>query len=875
MNWQKLHQHFDQAFDFFGRISVSDSLGQTGVSVYPLIKLSTGLALKTMDNPESNRLVILFPTRLQIAQWIATFSALEVMRKDYHENPTGKLKFSRKQKLLVNNRVVEFDRIEYFLEQREWKLWVKCSDGKWAIPLNRQLDFQPVRTKRRLSTLQSVRQAYYSSSATEVAIDAILDIHTKGNHSLFDQSIILVSKIGKTSDFIQEYYLNNCRIIDVFQWGKLDVSGDVTVLTSGQCAAEPSCLIAGDLFSAAEYIINNSQRTRGVIVDGVASCLRDTQRLDDDLLSRNIPVIVIADLFDTDSLSHLEEREFKIWQWNKDNLSHSKSITKASKESPFSTLNRSLTNYYCQQFIRELCEHSQLTKVVKDSLRLQKTANLSEDSQLQRLYCQLVSSINELSRLIYLPDSAWIANFRQRTQHIQEDFDIQRLWLRRETAQIIEQTLNNLKKLEQDPFPGINHKVGRLRHLIDVLLPTDVVAVVVPTANDAVLAAQFWRTEMSAHCINQLHFLAASDLQDTADNVTLTQVIICGWLNHKRMYPLLHLNAAPKITMLLYPYEAGWFKSAQARWKKQNNRRIRGRDFSGILKLPKNKLDFADSVPQEISFPPEDTDFDIIDFELKIRSYRYSRFTATQGSEDEIVKARTVVFTQNKFAFITETHRLLVVTDLMRGKASKRKIPRKDINQLKIGDYVLFREADRDIIREIADSALAEQNLSHLRQIAGLWREALRAKYQEVRRDLDELVFLLQKAGCKRKQSTIRNWLFDEDQIGPADRKDLERIARVTNNRELQERLEETTDAIKVVRGAHLQAAYYITRKLLTSLPEIFYEQQGIDDAPRRSVILDLDDFGQVMILRVEEIGDGWKDYETKWVNRLLTREDD
>ncbi len=875
MNWQKLHQHFDQAFDFFSRISVSDSPDRTGVPVHPLIKLSTGLALKTMDNSETNRLVILLPNRLQAARWIATCAVLEVMREDYCGKPAGNLKFARGQKLLVNRCVVEYDGEELRPELNRWVIWVKCSDGRWAVPLDRKLEFQPTTTRRPLSSLKRIKAVCSSAKVLDNQIDDILSIRTLGNRSLFNRNLILVSRIGETTNFIQEHYLNNIGVIDVFQWGKLDVNGDVTVLTSGQRAAEPSCLIAGDLFSAAEYVLNNSQRTRGVIVDGVASCLRDTQRLDDDLLSRNIPVIVIADLFGTESLSHLEEREFKIWQWNKNNLSHSRSIAKASKETPFSTLNRLLINYCRQQIICELCEHSQLTKVVEDSLRFQKMANLSEDSQLQRLYCQLVSSVNALSRLIYPPDSAWIANFRQRTQHIQEDFDIQRPWLRRETAQIIEQMLNNLKKLEQDPFPGIHHKVARLRHLIDVLLPTDVVAVVVPTANDAVLAGQFWRTEMFAHRPNQLYFLAASDLQDTADNVTLTQIIICGWLNHKKMYPLLHLNAAPKITMLLYPYEAEWLKSAQARWKKQNNHRMRGRDFSDILKLPKNKLDFVDSVPQELSFPSEDTDFDIIDFELKVRSYRYSRFTATQGSEDEVVKARTVVFTQNKFAFITETHRLLVVTDLMWGKASKRKIPRKDITQLKIGDYVLFREADRDIIREIADSALAEKNLSHLRQIAHLWREALRAKYQAVRGDLDELAFLLRKGGCKRKQSTIKNWLFDEDQIGPADRKDLERIARVTNNSELQERLEETMNAIKVVRGAHLQAAYYITRKLLTSLPEIFYEQQGTDDTPRRSVILDLDDFGQVMILRVEEIGDGWNDYETKWVNRLLTREDD
>jgi len=279
-------------------------------------------------------------------------------------------------------------------------------------------------------------------------------------------------------------------------------------------------------------------------------------------------------------------------------------------------------------------------------------------------------------------------------------------------------------------------------------------------------------------------------------------------------------------------------------------------------------LTFADSVPHFFSIVKGHC-------QLSLRRYRYSGYTAAGGSKEEIVKARIVVFTQNRFTFITETHRLLVVTDLIRGKVSRGKIPRKDISQLQVGDYVLFRESDRDIIREIADRALAKQNLSHLRQIAGLWHEVLQTKYEEIGRDLDTLALILWEEGCKRKQSTINNWLFDEDQIGPASQKDLERIANITGNSQLKENLQEVVNAIRAVRGAHLQAANYITHKLLSNLPEVMDSEQGTDAESRRSVTLNLDDFGQVMILRIEEIGNEWKEYERKWVNRLLTQEDD
>jgi len=91
----------------------------------------------------------------------------------------------------------------------------------------------------------------------------------------------------------------------------------------------------------------------------------------------------------------------------------------------------------------------------------------------------------------------------------------------------------------------------------------------------------------------------------------------------------------------------------------------------------------------------------------------------------------------------------------------------------------------------------------------------------------------------------------------------------------LEKNLEEVINAIRVVRGAHLQAASYITRRLLADLPELLDNEQASDDAIGRSVTLGLDDFGQIMILRTEEIGDDWKEYEPRWVNRLLTQEDD
>lgn len=871
MNWQELHQHFDQAFNFFDRIGVSSSLSQQSVPVHPLIKLSTGLALKTLSNQE-NRLVILLPNRLQSARWIATFCTLEVMRNDYKANSSVGLEFSRGQKLKVNNCVVEFDGEEFSHNVNQWVMRVKCSNGLYSIPLDRKLKFQPADTKRPLSTLEKVKAAYYSSEILNNQLDSILGIKTQGNRAIFEDNIILVSKIGETQRFITENYINKRQIVELFPWGKVDIQGSVTALTWGQIRTQPSALIASDLYGTTECLSSQPFKTKGIIIDGVASCVKDLQRLDDNILHLNIPTIVIADLFETELLHHLEGRDFKIWQWNKNNLSESRSVILVNRENPFASLNHSLTNYTQQQLIVEGCEYPQLTELVDSILELSKAIS-PEDDQLQTLYSQLIKLVNELSRVIWLPDNVWITNFLDRLYLLQASFAKEKKWMTDNVVKVVDTGLSTLAELASSLFSNSDSKTDKLRRLFNSLSYNDTLAIVVPHENDAEAARQYWQNELPARRFIQLHFLPVSELRDAGEMGLLTQLVVCGWLNHSRMYPLLHLHIAPKITALLYPFEIKWFKNAQRRWQKQNNYHIRAKDFSNTLKLSESSLKFVDFSPDTLSLDPipKQEKLDIIDFELKLKRYRYAVYVATDTPTDQIVRAKTIVFTQNRFAFITETHRLLVINDLIRGKNAQSGIHRRDLRELKGGDYVLFRESDKDIIREIADKFLVERNLGHLREVASLWKVPLQEKYEAYGFDLDRLTLLLWDAGCEREPSTIKNWLFDDDQIGPKNENDtLKRIAKATRNNMLLDKITEVEEAIKKVRNAHRQAATYITEKLLMNLSKILDSEVDSYTSFRESMTLDLDDFGQIKILRIEEILDEWKSYNINLVNRLL-----
>lgn len=870
MDWQQLKQYLELSYDFFGRINVGGSSGQQGVAIHPVMRLSTSLALKTMYATGKNRLVVLLPSRLDCAKWLATLCTFQVMKEDY-QGSSGVTKFSPGQRLLVNKCIVEFLGEEFSSEYNRWYMWVKCGDSaKYRIALDRALAFQPVSTSRPLSFLEAVARAVNSADHLDNAVDDILRIRTMGNKALFKANIILVSRIGETERFIRENQINGRSIIDLFLWGKLDVEGNVSIVGPQQIQGNPCCIISADLFGVCSYVHDTPQKIKGIILDGSRSYINSLQVLDD-ILDERIPVVAVCDLLDTEHLQHLADRGFKIWQWNKKNIVQSGAITETRKVSPFSYLNDSMWNYCNRKINVVLCHHPQLDTVVEAAINLSKL--ISHDEQLNIPHGRLIQLVNNFSRLIRMPEQSWSEHLQQKLQSLQQQLKSHQQWLPDKAVQCIGIIFAGLADLAERPFASDNHKVDRLYKLINETTESNMTAVLVAGTEEAELSRQYWETRLPEEELRNIRFVTLPDLVSSERSFAPNQVIICGWLGREKMFPLLHSNIAPYFTMLVYPFEEKWFGAAQQAWTRQNSFNIRAKDFADMLGLTEKDLEAIEHKAEEPPKAVEKDEFDIFEFELKIRTYRYRSYVSSGDTREEVSRAKLVVFAGDRFAFLTESHHLPVVTEVMKEKGSEEEFPRKDVSQLQAGDYVLFQESNRDIIREIADKGLVKAGQSNLRQVAGLWREALRDAYRRIPDGLVGLVALLQSAGCRRHPSTIRNWVFDEDQIGPGIISDLQRIAKATGNRSLTDRLDEVKGAILRVRGAHREASAYIRNKLLASLPEIVGGKR-LPDYANGSMVLNLDEFGQVAILRIEEIGDDWEEIPATSVNRLLSEED-
>jgi hypothetical protein len=233
---------------------------------------------------------------------------------------------------------------------------------------------------------------------------------------------------------------------------------------------------------------------------------------------------------------------------------------------------------------------------------------------------------------------------------------------------------------------------------------------------------------------------------------------------------------------------------------------------------------------------------------------------AALSEGDETIPAKYVSFVGDSFAYLTESHKVPIVTGLLTSyKTAQHQIPLIKVNELKVGDFAVFKDGgSKDVIQSIADLMIGEQAQT-IRNLARMWRRALLQCVFSAERFHEQV----QQAGGKHSIITIRNWLYDEYQIGPGEKTDLELIAKITGATELESRKDEIWNAIELLRNAHLTAGMRLKKVLLHKLPE---HLDAIKDEGTR---INVDDLVTAWVVQVESIGSEFEPYSNLKINEL------
>ena len=799
----------------------------------PLIfKASILLADKLTDVNKRN--MIIFPEQQSCAFVFMLLGTLFNISEGRIKKDYDPYSFITGEKLKFKNSVVEFVKVETDRNDNVERIFVKFVDGgsmRLGMPLETAPFLQRVRTKR-LSKYQSFYKEY-APFLQELSLDSSRSFIQKlpDHKTHLDSSAVFVAPILNSKRLFIETSLNGERISDILLLAQADLDGRIKNMTSGQLEGIPAIVLFKDLYSVNEAI-DAGLEINSVFVE--ANQLSIDNQLDalDNLLRRDKPVILLTDQVNYNDFSNLESRNFSIWTWNENTISsdlysdHHSQINIRVKNAAQRKIN--FVDVVCQEISKAVTLLYKNKKLIED-----KSASIIQVFQeLFEIALFILRTISPLKNTIYINEV-----LRCKSILIQE-----KSYISEELFTELTEVADNIAAICTQGYD-----LPKVAAITSLLLSSDKrhLFVIIPLnaeKNDVEQCLKVFLREKDTEItvIDPKKYL----LQAASDSLT----IVSGWLNKATMNKILNSNITPEITVLLYENERRW-KNGYIRNNLELSRRNDAFNMN-ILSLINRDLEAGLKEDRAISVISSQEPDELEEIEITLRQNKYRRYISSSAVNS--VEAVPVSFVGDFLAFYKISRTLLTATKLINGDYEN--IEEVKPFAIQSGDFVIERETQRDLIRDIADIILKNSGCFDLRNVVYKWKEAL--EVESVFSDEETIYEKLQAVGCARSRATVHLWLTDNDMITPQSKDDIAFIAKATEDSVLLEIVDRVFDAGKIIKSVHIQAGHHLAEKLKTSLSTYLISMGNIDSFNTWEPIeVEIENIGNIKILKVIDVG--------------------
>ncbi len=804
--------------------------------ISPIVKASI-LMLEDMISSQGHHNIFVFP---EIEQYAKEF----LLGKVIYNIGSGKIqmqydpdKFQKGQKLKYKGCTVEYDSIE---ENKDvTRIFVKFADGmRYGVPIEIAPFFQIAESKS-LSTYKLFKTRYSPIEAKIAAENPTKDkniINKIENHKThLNGSIFYVSEIKSNKEFLLNATLEGRNITDVLYLAQANGDGEISNMSAGQLYGNPAIILVSDLY-AVTNAINKGVKVQSVIFDAsVPNAIEKQLDAFDSLSHLNFPVVCITDTKNSFALNPLSERGYNLWRWD------SNSITGDLQKYDSSTADRKTTNCWKQKIEYKSISETNISNAVK--LLYKQKSNIEEQSPgAIAVYEKLFSLAFVLLRNIIPIESFEKIRY---TSLVTECITA----IEKEKRFISTELYNDLAESAQYLSNALNVSTenGKYNVVCEILLTGKYkkICIVIPERLDRSQYENYWNSlELPA----EISVKYPMEYSDTL-SATFDLVIVTGWLSNKIMRNIIYGFSGQEYLVLTYPCEERWKRAHTSTWKRALNNSSNGE----IVKKSFNKKGKAVSstiFEHDIGGTEEISD-ELEEIEQVIKVSKYKRYNGSSYSGD-IVDAYPVSFVGGLLAFYRSGHKVVTASDIIAGTGEK--ISSLTPDKLSVGDFVVIREAERDIIRDIADRILESNGKLELRQLSAKWKESL--SVEVLFSTYDEIYQKLCDNGCKKDFVTVKNWITNEDLIQPNDMEDMICIAAATEDEVLLENIDKIYEAGREVRSAHVQAGRVLSQRLKNKIAEYIQQLGEIDTFNIWDPItLQLEEVGLVKILKIIDVG--------------------
>jgi hypothetical protein len=798
----------------------------------------------------TNKLCLVFPSKEFAAQWLLVPTVLNLMVSDFtkYKNEISETyrQFKKGDKLLLNGKaVVEWVGVSKVGVTFRTKGVGKSSGAEITIGFADVIKLQSVEASRKLSSQKTATDVLPKRNITPT--ERLLNIDTYGNKEFMKNRICLVSKFKSYNDSIEKIAINDVSISEYFQGGKIDENGVAEINTP--------LLLSNNLSNIYLYLAE-VQNISKIIIDGF-SFINDrgiSDFEDIEALNLNIPTILITDLSEIESFETIGNFGFEFFNFTKENLQ----LDTTAYLSPFHSFDKKLRKYLAFNLVKEICQNTELETTTQKIHSIEKDES---NNDLNSLKISLIQLTNLVSRISHLPTADEIFVFNFKINSIETLFFRSRMWLG-DSHKPIEESISLLKSVIEKFASSPSEKCARLKVLMTakhydyIICPTEEEA---KALNDSLPALPH---------THRPKVISVADVNDSLLSSKPIKGILTGWAKSNNINRILSSFLFSELTVLFYQFENKYYNSLQRR-NRQYSENIKatinskGIRSEGESEKPKGFSDLY--LGDEVVGTTLESSFDILDFEFKLDNAQYSKYIA-KGNMIDSIKAKRIVFESDFFIYTTESHKFLVINELIEKHSTKANLHRRKVEGLQIGDVIALINTDRDILVELVEKNTNTKELASVKQWTELWKNLLKEYYASIGNDFKKLVEDLRKNDCKKHEVTIRTWLQDESRIGPDDNADLISIALLTNSNHLNDNINTVREAIRKMTGWRMKASDFITDKIKAQIHEF------ADNSIINKKIL-VEGLGSVIVLKVIEVSNVWENIDVKYVNRLLQKE--
>lgn len=729
--------------------------------------------------------------------------------------------------------------------------------GKWSLPASQIIPRLEKTTAKR--PLGRCKERILTPD--RAPIDKILDTTFFGNQSILTNEVVLLDTQNSFKDFLQTCYLQLDDTISMPSLLELLPYGHIVTSTENnsfnfekwdirQPTGEPVVAVTHSAELLANYCIDTPAHQKLIVANGL-SHLRNIQSYDD--ISQTQKLVLFCDHNETDMIQVLSNRGCRFW-WLSENEINSNSKNTCSNDSGIigSVLKRAL-NYEMLKIEPILCEDNILEEIYFNLDMLRTSIHTNDDGPPTKIISKMWKFLNDTCSILNPLTNDEIITRKGQIEVIRQELISNRFWFSNETLNNIDSSLTSLSTFFSTGLTLGSTKSDALIRNIDKRKSLALIA----------------RSE--SHLCNIKKWLRNNIIYDKIFHCTVSslptdmefdQIICISWLGFENMRKVVSSLLSSQISVLSYSFEKYWLE--------QSIKRLKARPEANYYS-PEEKAEITNikGLTSEAWFENDnskpanslqDNDVDIWVFEQKLRSARKGHPPSEIVKQDS-VKALYISFVGNSYAYLTETHKVIVANSIVTGSHEQNeKLPLKLVADVVVGDFVVFPESgDRDLVREYADKLLGTYSEEY-RKMARLWKDALNNS------ELSPTSFhqIAIELGHNRNPLTIKKWFTDNTQIGPKQKDDLFLISLVTENTEFESNREKIWEAITIVRGAHLSAGCKIRDLLIQQLPTV--KNEFFENGSR----INLGELGSTWVVQVDNKAKEYEQREYSEINRLL-----